>query len=370
MSTAELLQRADSITGAEWRRRKEGLHAERTTFASQSSLRLTGATVHNLKDVTIDVPLGGLVCITGVSGSGKTSLVMQTLVPAIRHKFGESVTRGGSFRELIGVESITRLIQIDQMPLGRSGRSTPATYSGVWDEVRKLFAKSKESRLRGFTARRFSLLHAEGRCPRCLGRGVLTLDSKSLFEWSVPCPDCGGSRFNRQTLGVRYRGMNVADVLDMSFEAAAGIFENLPRLSRTLTLFCELGLGYLKLGQPATTLSGGEAQRVKLARELVVSSEATPTLFVLDEPTAGLHASDVTMLLNVLRRLIRAGHSVLVIEHNLDLIATADWLIDIGPEAGEAGGRIIAAGPPVAVALSEISHTGRALRQAFSQPSP
>ena len=364
-SPREITLSETSVTGQELRRRATGLLNEVSPFQPQAWLALTGATLHNLQDVTLRVPLGGLVCITGVSGSGKTSLVMQTLVPAVRRQLGETSATGGPFRELLGVEQITRLVQVDQMPLGRSGRSTPATYSGVWDEVRQVFAKTKEARLRGFTARRFSPQSLDGRCSRCAGRGTLALGQKSLFEWSVRCPECNGSRFNRQTLGVRYRGLSVADVLDMSFEAAADFFANLPRLARPLALFRDLGLGYLKLGQPATTLSGGEAQRVKLATELVTSHETTSTLFVLDEPTSGLHSADVAQLLDVLRRLVQAGHSVVVVEHNLELIAAADWLIDIGPEAGDTGGRIVSEGPPSLVAKCETSHTGHALRAAF-----
>ena len=362
----------NSITGRELRRRRMDASSvqmppsEATPFEPSSWLTLSGATQHNLQNVTLRLPLGGLICVSGVSGSGKTSLIMQTLVPAIRRALGEVAPVCGSFRELLGVEAITRVVRVDQMPLGRSGRSTPATYSGLWDELRQVFAKTKESRLRGFTARRFSPQSLDGRCSRCVGRGTLTLDKKSLLDWTQRCPECNGARFNRQTLAVRYRGHTVADVLDMSFEVAADFFANLPRLARSLTLFRDLGLGYLKLGQPATTLSGGEAQRVKLASELVTSYETTATLFVLDEPTSGLHAADVAQLLQVLKRLVHAGHSVLVVEHNLELLAAADWLIDIGPDAGERGGRIVAEGRPSDVANCELSHTGNALRQMFS----
>ena len=364
-SPREIALSETSVTGRELRRRVNDLPGVIAPFQPQRWLTLTGATLHNLQDVTLRVPLGGLVCITGVSGSGKTSLVMQTLVPAVRRQLGQTGVTGGPFRELFGVEHITRLTRVDQMPLGRSGRSTPASYSGVWDEVRQVFAKTKEARLRGFTTRRFSPQSLDGRCSRCAGRGTLTLDKKSLIEWSIRCPECNGSRFNRQTLAVRYRGLTVAEVLDMSFEAAADFFANLPRLARPLALFRDLGLGYLKLGQPATTLSGGEAQRVKLATELVTSHETTSTLFVLDEPTSGLHSADVAQLLDVLRRLVQAGHSVVVVEHNLELIAAADWLVDIGPAAGDSGGRIVVEGPPSVVAKCETSHTGHALRTSF-----
>jgi excinuclease ABC subunit A len=368
-SPDEISRREGSRTGEELRRRSGSLPSPEKHCEPNRWLTLTGATLHNLQNVTLELPVGALVCVTGVSGSGKTSLVTQTLVPAVRRALGGAASDCGPYRELLGVDAISNLVCIDQSPLGRSGRSTPATYSGVWDELRKVFAKTKEARMRGFTPRRFSPQHAEGRCPRCAGRGTLDLDKKSLVEWSVCCPDCGGRRFNWQTLAVRYRGVSVADVLEMSLEKAAVFFVNLPRLARPLALFCELGLGYLKLGQSATTLSGGEAQRVKLVTELSKSDGSLPTLFVLDEPTAGLHAADVRQLLAVLRRLVDAGHSIVVIEHNLESISAADWIVDIGPEAGQSGGRIAAAGTPQQVMNCESSLTGAALRNAFrSEP--
>jgi excinuclease ABC subunit A len=354
-----------SVTGGEFRRRRTGLPADRSPFEPRRSITLRGATLHNLRDVTLNLPLDGLVCFTGVSGSGKTSLVMQTLVPALKQALGTGAAVAGPHRELLGTENVARLVQIDQRPLGRSERSTPATYSGVWDEIRKVFAKTKEARVRGFTPRRFSPQHAEGRCPRCAGRGTIDLDRKQLVEWPVRCPECAGHRFNPQTLAVRYRGVSVADLLEMTIDDAAKFFANLPRLERPLRVFCDLGLGYLQLGQPATTLSGGEAQRVKLATELWKSDAALSTLFVLDEPTSGLHAADVLQMLNALRGLVRAGNSVVVIEHHLDLIAAADWVIDLGPGAGAVGGTIVAEGSPKAITGCESSLTGQALRDAF-----
>jgi len=365
---AELLDCLPSVTGQELRRRSAGLPQPEKPFEPQSSIKLEGATLHNLQDVSLDLPLEGLVCLTGVSGSGKTSLIMQTLVPALQQALGLGQRAPGPFRALHGAEKIARLVQIDQRPLGRSERSTPATYSGIWDEVRRVFAKTKEARIRGYTARRFSPQHAEGRCPRCAGRGTIDLDRKQLVEWSIRCPECAGRRFNPQTLAVRYRGASVADVLEMTIDDATTFFANFPRLSRTLLLFQELGLGYLQLGQPAPTLSGGEAQRVKLATALWKSDTTLPTLFVLDEPTAGLHPADVSQMLQALRRLVLAGNSVVVIEHHLDLIAAADWVIDLGPGAGAAGGRIIAAGPPGLIAACHDSLTGQALRTAFPSP--
>ena len=356
-----------SVTGRELRRRTAGMPQPSSSFQPHQWIQLEGATLHNLQQVSLRIPLQGLACVTGVSGSGKTSLIMHTLVPAVRQRLGIGQSTPGPFRELQGTEHLSRLVQIDQRPLGRSERSTPATYSGVWDEVRKVFAKTKEARIRGYAPRRFSPQHAEGRCPRCAGRGTVDLDRKQLVEWPIRCPDCGGRRFNPQTLAVRYRGVSVAEVMDMTIDQAAEFFANFPKLARPLRLFRELGLGYLQLGQPATTLSGGEAQRVKLATELWKSDTSLPTLFVLDEPTSGLHPADVVQMLQALRGLVAAGNSVVVIEHHLDLIATADWVIDIGPGAGAAGGRVVAEGPPQAIADCQSSLTGQALRAAFRQ---
>ena len=310
-----------------------------------SFIRLSGATLHNLKDVEIQIPLQRIVCVTGVSGSGKTSLIMQTVVPAVRRALGERTVPCGPFRELSGIEKLSRLVRIDQSPLGRSARSSPATYSGIWDDVRQVFAKTKESRLRGFTARRFSLSVPESRCPLCAGRGQLPVEEQRFADWNIRCPECDGRRFALATLSVRYRGKSVADILEMSISAATVFFENFVRLSRTLKMFCELGLGYLTLGQSATTLSGGEAQRIKLGTELGKSAgPGGSTLFVLDEPTSGLHVADVQQLVTVARRLVAQGHSVLVIEHNRELITAADWIIDIGPGAGTEGGKIVFSG--------------------------
>ena len=309
-------------------------------------IRLSGATLHWLKNVTIEIPLNRIVGVTGVSGSGKSSLVMQTLVPAIRRALGEKIAYGGPFQELTGTERLSRVVRVDQTPLSRSAISTPATYSGLWGEIRKVFAKTKESRLRGFTPRQFSLHVPEARCARCRGRGQLPVEEQRFADWQIRCPDCDGRRFSTTTLSVRYRGQSVADVLNMSLTDAAVFFENFPRLARTLKVFCDLGLGYLKLGQSAATLSGGEAQRVKLGTELAKSTEADrSTLFVLDEPTAGLHMADVQQLVGVLRKLVTSGHSMLVIEHNTELIDAADWRIEVGPGAGPNGGQITFAGP-------------------------
>ena len=351
----ELERNPNSITGRylSSHRSLSGKSATGTTMnravsvdADASFLRLSGATLHNLKQVTIEVPLGRIVCVTGASGSGKSSLIMQTLVPAIQRGLGDLAVTAGPYQELTGIDSLTKLIQIDQTPLGRSSRSSPATYSGLWDDVRKVFAKTKESRLRGYTSRNFSLQVPEARCPRCSGRGILYVDEKRFADWQVRCPDCDGKRFAAQTLAVRYRGQSIDEILEMSLCDAAQFFKTFPRIARTLTVFNELGLGYLKLGQKASTLSGGESQRVKLATELSKPTAAAgSTLFVLDEPTSGLHAADVQQLVDVLRRLVEQGHSVIVIEHNPELIAAADWRVEIGPGAGDEGGRLVFSGP-------------------------
>lgn len=313
--------------------------------AGSPVLTLAGATLHHLKDLTVEIPLGKFVCVTGVSGSGKTSLIIQTLVPALRKALGESVAPGGPFRELTGFESLSKLVRVDQSPLGRSARSSPATYTGLWDEVRRVFAKTREARFRGLTSASFSLHNPEARCAGCAGRGLIPVDEKRFSDWVETCPDCDGVRFAPLALSVRYRGKTVADVMELSFVEAALFFENFSRLAKTLNMLTELGLGYIKLGQSAATLSGGEAQRIKLATELAKTNDnGGGTIYVLDEPTAGLHAADVSQLVRVLRRLVESGQSVLVIEHNQELIKAADWRIEIGPGAGAAGGQVVFSG--------------------------
>jgi excinuclease ABC subunit A len=267
-----------------------------------------------------------------------------------------------SLDRIKGVDKIDRLVEVDQSAIGRSGRSNPATYSKIWDEVRKLFAQTRDARIRGFKARRFSFNAKHGRCPECAGRGTKRIQMHFLPDLFIECEVCRGARFNRQTLAIRFRGKSVADILAMRIDQAAEFFENVPRLSRMLETFCEVGLGYLCLGQSSLTLSGGEAQRVKLATELSKRGSLR-TLFVLDEPTTGLHAADIARLIDVLDRLVEDGNSVLVIEHHLNLIAAADWVIDMGPEGGDAGGRVIAQGSPRELSRHEESHTALALRK-------
>ena len=366
---AAVAQQPDSLTGRVLRGSASALVSRRRPVDPARQLVLTGARRHNLKNVTLQLPLGVLTCVTGVSGSGKSSLISQTLVPAVKTALvieGRESPGHADFASLEGVDQIERVIQIDQSPIGRTGRSNPATYSGMWDEVRKVFAQTREARLRGYPPRRFSFNSKQGRCEECQGHGTQKIEMHFMPDVHVPCPVCRGARFNRQTLAIRFAGKNVADVLDMRIDDAAEFFENFSRLDSTLRTFSEVGLGYLRLGQSSLTLSGGEAQRVKLATELSRASSGR-TLFVLDEPTTGLHPADVEKLLALLQRLVNGGHTVLVIEHQLDVIAAADWIVDMGPEGGAAGGEIIAAGPPDEIARTKTSPTALCLREYLSR---
>ncbi len=331
----------------------------------QAFLTLTGARRHNLKNVTLQIPLGRFTCVTGVSGSGKSSLISQTLVPAVRQMLNEGKASSPDFDELKGTEPLSAILEIDQSPLGRQAMSTPATYSGMWDEVRKLYAKTKESRVRGFKSHRFSFNSREGRCPECKGRGTMRVEMHFLPDVEIECPMCRGARFNRQTLSAKFRGQSVADVLSMQVSEAREFFQNFHRLHAMLSTFEEVGLGYLRLGQSARTLSGGEAQRVKLASALC-QPDLKPTLFVLDEPTLGLHPQDVERLLELLRRLVDSGQMVVVVEHHEDVMLASDWIIDLGPEGGAQGGEILKAGTPTEIA-DEASPTGEALRRRLGQ---
>jgi len=322
---------------------------------------LKAANTHNLKNVDVRIPLDVLTVVSGVSGSGKSSLITQTLVPALRAALIESTSPVDGARLELSGDGVSRLVVIDQSPFGRSGRSSPATYSGAWDIVRKLYSQTRDARVRGFTARRFSFNSPQGRCRTCKGQGTERMTMHFMPDVDVTCPMCKGARFNRQTLSVRYRGLSLADVLDMRFDEAREFFKRVPRLSTILETFHAVGLGYLSLGQPSLTLSGGEAQRVKLASELSRTSPEQ-TLFILDEPTTGLHPADIERLLSLLKQLVERGNSVVVVEHQLDVIAAADWVIDLGPDGGQAGGSIIAEGPPHIIASAPDGHTAQALR--------
>lgn len=323
-------------------------------------LRLKGAKLHNLKQVNLEVPLGLLVGITGVSGSGKSSLIGETLVPAIRHAIGSTHRRVHEFKSIDGCEAIDKLIEITQAPIGRSPRSTPATYCGVFDLIRAVWANTRDSKQRGYSLSRFSFNAGSGRCAQCQGQGQEKIEMNFLPDLFVQCSACRGRRFNLQTLQVRYREKSIADVLDMSVNEACEFFVNFERIHRFLSSLQQVGLGYLSLGQSSNTLSGGEAQRIKLATELAKTSTSN-TIYFLDEPTTGLHFADVKRLINVLDGLVAQGNTVIVIEHNLDVIRACDWLVDMGPEGGDAGGEIVATGPPASVAREKRSITGKYL---------
>jgi excinuclease ABC subunit A len=324
------------------------------------SLLVRGAREHNLKGVDVTIPLGVFCCVTGVSGSGKSTLVNETLHHAVANRLHQAKLRPGSHDGIDGLDQIDKIINIDQSPIGRTPRSNPATYTGVFDHIRQLFTQTQEARARGYKPGRFSFNVKGGRCEVCKGDGQIKIEMHFLPDVYVPCEQCHGKRYNRETLEVRFKGKNIADVLEMSVEEAVGFFENVPKIARRLRTLHDVGLDYIRLGQPATTLSGGEAQRIKLATEL--SKVATgETLYILDEPTTGLHFADVQRLLDVLGRLVDAGNTVVVIEHNLDVIKTADWLVDLGPEGGEGGGEVVATGTPEEVAAKGGSYTGRFL---------
>ncbi len=329
-------------------------------------VELKGCSENNLKDVDVRVPLGGMVCVTGVSGSGKSTLINQTLLPAMKRKIYASKVRVGAHKDLRGWKSVDKIIEIDQSPIGRTPRSNPATYTGVFDEIRQVFTKTKEAKVRGYQAGRFSFNVKGGRCEACQGQGTKLIEMHFLPDVHVQCEACHGKRYNPETLQVTFRGKNIADVLAMTVEEAMHFFENFPNIHRMISALNDVGLSYVKLGQPSTQLSGGEAQRVKLATELGKNATGH-TLYVLDEPTTGLHFADINNLLNVLNRLADKGNSVIIIEHNLDVIKCADWIIDLGPEGGAGGGRIVASCPPEKLITLDHSYTGRYLKKKLEE---
>ncbi len=324
-------------------------------------LQIVGAREHNLQDITVDIPLGNFVCITGVSGSGKSSLIRDILLPVLMQKIYKSKTAAGKHKRILGTEHLDKVIDMDQSPIGRTPRSNPATYTGVFDKIRKLFSSTNEAKIRGYLPGRFSFNVKGGRCEACAGDGTIKIEMHFLPDVYVPCEVCKGDRFNRDTLDIEFKGKNIADVLNMPVSEAVDFFANQPGISRYMETLMDVGLGYVRLGQSAPTLSGGEAQRVKLATELAKRSTGK-TIYLLDEPTTGLHFDDVRRLLTVLQRLVDKGNTVLVIEHSLDVIKTADWIIDLGPNGGNGGGRIVAEGPPEHVATVEESFTGHYLK--------
>jgi excinuclease ABC subunit A len=337
------------------------LPESRRKIAKTRSITIEGVTTNNLKLVDAMFPLGVFVCVTGVSGSGKSSLLNETLARAITRRLTGAGPKPGPHASLRGVNQIDKFVEIDQSPIGRTPRSNPATYTGVFDEIRRVFVETRDAKQRGYRTGRFSFNTKGGRCEQCQGQGLQKLEMSFLPDLYIPCPACGGKRFNQQTLEIRYRGRSIADVLDMRIEEASGFFENFPVIHRLLKSLEEVGLGYLQLGQPSTTLSGGEAQRIKLATELG-RVDTGKTLYLLDEPTTGLHFDDIKQLLQVLQRLVDRFNTVIVIEHNLDVIKTADWIIDLGPEGGDNGGQIVATGTPEQIAELTENHTGRHLR--------
>jgi excinuclease ABC subunit A len=356
-----ILSCPDSQTGAYLSGRKSIPMPEKRRNGNGKVLRVRGARENNLKNIDVEIPLGRLVCITGVSGSGKSTLMVEILYKSLARALNRARTQPGDHDTVQGIEHLDKIINIDQSPIGRTPRSNPGTYTGLFDQIRKLFTELPESKIRGYKAGRFSFNVRGGRCEACQGQGQLRIEMQFLPDVYVPCEICHGTRYNRETLQVRFKDYNIADVLDMTVAQALEVFSAFPAMTSKLQTLYDVGLGYIRVGQPAPTLSGGEAQRVKLAREL--SRRATGrTLYVLDEPSVGLHAADVHKLIEVLQRLVDAGNSVLIIEHNLDIIKTADYLIDLGPEGGDGGGYVIASGTPEAVSTVTQSYTGQYLK--------
>jgi excinuclease ABC subunit A len=358
----EIMKNEASLTGAYLSGRRKIPVPEKRRDGNGEKITVVGASENNLKNITVDIPLGKFVCVTGVSGSGKSSLVNAVLLRELTRKLNRAQAFPGKFERIEGLEHLDKVVSIDQSPIGRTPRSNPATYTGLFTDIRELFAMTPDAKARGYTAGRFSFNVKGGRCEMCEGDGVRCIEMHFLPDVYVTCDTCHGKRYNHDTLEVKYKGKSIFDVLDMTVEEGLAFFSNMPKLARKLQTLYDVGLGYIKIGQSSTTLSGGEAQRVKLATEL--SKRATGrTIYILDEPTTGLHTADVEKLLSVLNRLCENGNTVLVIEHNLDVIKTADHIIDLGPEGGDGGGTIVATGTPKEVANCENSHTGRYLKK-------
>jgi excinuclease ABC subunit A len=362
----ELLANKESITGAYLSGRKEiPIPAVRRPIDPRRKLQIKGARENNLENIDVEIPLGIFVAVTGVSGSGKSTLVNEILYSVLANKLNGARIVPGRHKAITGIEALDKVVHVDQSPIGRTPRSNPATYTGVFDKVRGLFAETIEAKIRGYQQGRFSFNVKGGRCENCSGDGTITIEMNFLPDVYVPCEVCHGARYNRETLEVHYKGKNISEVLNMPIEHAYEFFESVPAIARYLKTLCDVGLGYVRLGQSAPTLSGGEAQRVKLATELQRRSTGR-TIYVLDEPTTGLHFEDVNKLLGVLNRLADSGNSVVVIEHNLDVIKNADWVIDLGPEGGSRGGTIVAEGTPEAVAKNKKSYTGTFLAKVLN----
>jgi excinuclease ABC subunit A len=363
----EVLEKADhSLTGQYLSGKKFIPLPKQRRPVNGKYLVLRGATANNLKDIDVKIPLGVFTCVTGVSGSGKSTLIIDTLYCLLAQQLHRLPRRCMSFRGIEGLEHVDKVIHVDQMPIGRTPRSNPATYTGVFQPIRDLFAQLPESRMRGFLPGRFSFNVTGGRCETCHGDGVLKVEMQFLPDVYVTCEECHGKRYNRETLAVQYKGRTISDVLEMTAEEADEFFKAIPAIRQKLRTLCDVGLGYLKLGQPATTLSGGEAQRIKLARELS-KRETGRTVYILDEPTTGLHFADIQRLLDVLNQLTDRGNTVIVIEHNMEVIKSADYIIDLGPEGGENGGEVIGWGTPEELTKNPASYTGQFLKKKISQ---
>lgn len=356
----EIMNHPASLTGQYLSGRKFIAVPETRRKPQGKWLEIIGAKENNLKNVNVKIPLGVMTCITGVSGSGKSTLINEILYKTLARDLNKAKVRPGEHKALKGTEHLEKVIDINQSPIGRTPRSNPATYTGVFDDIRDVFANTSEAKVRGYKKGRFSFNVKGGRCEACRGDGIIKIEMHFLPDVYVPCEICKGKRYNRETLEVRYKGKNIADVLEMTIEGACEFFQNIPRIHRKLQSLLDVGLGYMKLGQPATTLSGGEAQRVKLASELYRRSTGK-CLYILDEPTTGLHIDDIDRLLKVLHRLVENGETVVVIEHNLDVIKTADYIVDLGPEGGSGGGTVVVSGTPEEVTREKRSHTGKYL---------
>ena len=361
--TAEEIKKIpESITGQYLSGKKKIEVPKKRRKSNGKCIQIVKASENNLKNINVKIPLGQFVCVTGVSGSGKSTLINEILYKTVARDLNGANEKPGKCKEIKGLENIDKIINIDQSPIGRTPRSNPATYTGVFDSIRDIFAGTNDAKLRGYDKGRFSFNVTGGRCENCNGDGLIKIEMHFLPDIYVPCEVCKGKRYNHETLQVKYNGKTISDVLEMTVEDALKFFENIPKIKNKIQTLYDVGLGYIKLGQPSTTLSGGEAQRVKLATEL--SKKATgKTLYILDEPTTGLHIADVHKLVDILQRLVDTGNSIVVIEHNLDLIKTSDYIIDLGPEGGEAGGTIVATGTPEQIAKIPESYTGKFLEK-------